>query len=164
MTRIYLPATFSTLAALHSAGEVSTASAHAVTAALRDWYEGVDEEDLEYVAFCNAAADAFGRLAEEIDAVPRRVVIAADMPARHVDVSDTEAHSGVSVAETVPLANVAAVHVDGTEAGEAVSAAVLALKSAAVDPAGAQEALAEADDFELEWYDPTELAQLVEQP
>ncbi|HIV58986.1 MAG TPA: hypothetical protein H9902_13620 [Candidatus Stackebrandtia faecavium] len=164
MTRIYLPATFATLTTLHNSGEVSASGAHAVTPTLRQSYEGLGEEDLEYVAFCSAATAAFGRLADDADSVSRRVVISADVPERAVKVeTGAEDGSTVSLAEPVTSDRVAAIHVDGQEAADVVAAAVTALASAAQDPASAEKALDEADDFELEWYDPTELPQLVEQ-
>ena len=78
--RIYLPATSSLLATLHSEGRLpGPLRAHAVTEALRgEWPEG-DEESLEYAAMMAAAAGSPG-LRGGADR-PRRYVVAADVPA-----------------------------------------------------------------------------------
>ena len=71
--------------------------------------------------------------------------------------------SAVRVEAPVRLADVAAVHVDGADAEPAVAAAVAVVRQAAAGDENAQFTVDGAEDFELEWYDPTELDELLDQ-
>jgi len=61
----------------------------------------------------------------------------------------------------VPLAAVAAVHVDSVDAEADIAAAADVVEEALAGDPDAQFTVDSAEDHELEWYDPTELGQLV---
>ncbi|GAA4204049.1 DUF6912 family protein [Actinocatenispora rupis] len=161
--RVYLPATLPVLADLRRNNEFGPAplTGHAVTPSLREWYAEGDEEELEYVAFTRAAQAALLLLRADPDAPRRRVVVSVDLPGDALGPASGElGDSEVTLAAPVPLAAVAALHVDGADAESAVSAAVdVAVEAAAGDP-DAQFTVDGAEDHELEWYDVSELGQL----
>jgi len=163
LVRVYLPATLPVLADLRSAGKLpAQGAAHAVTPMLREWYAEGDEEELEYVAFTRAAQGALRLLRDDPRAPRRRVVISADLPDGILLATDKELGSSVvDVLDVIPLTSVAAIHVDGEEAQVDVAAAAdVVIEAAAGDP-DAQFTVDGAEDHELEWYDPSELDQLV---
>ncbi|CAM3336286.1 DUF6912 family protein [Stackebrandtia soli] len=163
MTRIYLPATVATLRRLYEDEAVTPKQAHAVTPGLREWYTEGDEEDFEYVAFTRAAQDALWLLAEAPTDQPRRAVISADVDGQ---VSAAGGYvlgdSKVTWDAPIPLSSVAAVHIDGLDAESEVVAAVKALVAADAGDEDARFVVDAAEDHELEWYDPTELAVLLQ--
>lgn len=164
--RIYLPATMPMLAALRDRHELPAPTgpgcAHAVTPQLREWYADGDEEELEYVAFTRAAQAALRLLAADPGAPPRRVVISADVPDRAVEHIQWEAGgSTVGLSQPVPLAAVAAIHVDAPEATGDVEAAVRVVAAAEAGDPDARFAVDSVEDHELAWYDVSELDQLV---
>lgn len=164
-TRVYLPATLSLLARLRSDGELvqpSGFTGHAVTADLREWYAEGDQEELEYVAFTRAAQDSLHLLEEDPSAPRRRVVVSVDVPAVQ-PVEQTLGSSAVRLGQRVTLADVAAIHVDGKEAEAAVAAAAEVAGRAAAGDEDAQFVVDGAEDHELEWYDVSELDQLLAQ-
>jgi hypothetical protein len=164
VSRIYLPATLALLARLRSQPYQlpAQARAHAVTAALREWYADGDEEELEYVAFTRAAQESLTLLREDPSTPRRRAVIAVDVPAAATVRADEElGSSAVRLAIEVTLPDVAAVHVDGAEAEPDVAAAIEALPAAAAGDADAQFTVDGAEDHEPLWYDPTELDELL---
>jgi hypothetical protein len=161
--RVYLPATLAALATLKERGELEPpGEAHAVTPTLREWYAEGDEEELEYVAFTRAAQAAL-RLLRRDPATPRRVVVSVDLPAPGIrrPVDQELGSSLVSVIGPVPLAAVAAIHIDGRDAEPDVAAAAAVVEEAIAGDPDAQFTVDGAEDHELEWYDPTELGQLV---
>ncbi|WP_018218686.1 DUF6912 family protein [Salinispora vitiensis] len=159
--RVYVPATVPMLTLLRTAG-LPAASAHAVTPALREWYAEGDEEELEYVAFTRAAQDALQLLHADEAAPHRRVVVSADLPAATVGPGDADLGSStVELAGPVPVGAVAAIHVDGVDAVKDVGAAVRAVTDALGGDPDAQFTVDGAEDHELEWYDSTELDQLL---
>ncbi len=172
VVRVYLPATWATLTELRRTGRldadseagpaVGPGTGHAVTANLREWYTEGDDEELEYAAFTRAAQAALELLRAD-DAVPRRrVVISVDLPAAQVSAAGTElGDSTVRISALVDLSVVAALHCDGEEAVPAVGAAVAVVAEAAAGDQDAQFTVDSAEDYELEWYDTTELDQLV---
>ncbi|MFC4785413.1 DUF6912 family protein [Nocardioides sp. MAHUQ-72] len=107
--RVYVPVTSSTLATLLAEGRLAgPLRAHAVTEALRsDWPDG-DEEGWEYAALMAAASDSAAlRVTGD---VPRRFVVAADVPA--CEAVPGEDPTLVDVAADVVWKNVASAHVD----------------------------------------------------
>lgn len=138
--RVYVPATFGTLAQLRDQGELPATQAHAVTPALREQLDETDDEQLAYAAFQLAAAASLRLLHADPTARRRRVVISADVPVEPGGVGL------VRPVAPVPLAAVAAIHVDGCDAEPAVSRAVTGDGTV---------------DDELEWYDVSELGQLL---
>jgi hypothetical protein len=160
--RVYLPATLPVLATLKERGELDRpGEAHAVTPHLREWYAEGDDEELEYVAFTRAAQGALRLLRSDTSAPRRRVVVSVDVPASAVRGSDLELGSSrVDVCRAVPLAAVAAIHVDGVRAERDVAAAAEVVTEALAGDPDAQFIVDGAEDHELEWYDPSELGQL----
>ncbi|ADD41555.1 DUF6912 family protein [Stackebrandtia nassauensis] len=162
MTRIYLPATIAVLRELRDAGKYRAERAHAVTPGLREWYTEGDLEDLEYVAFTRAAQDSLWLLRADTAAPRRRAVVSADVADTEVSTTGGElGASDVSLLAPVSLSAVAAIHVDGAEAETDVTVAVGALSAASDGDADLQFIVESVEDHELEWYDPTELDQLL---
>jgi len=92
----------------------------------------------------------------------RRVVVSADLPATTVGPGDVElGASTVELAGPVPVRAVAAIHVDGVDAAKDVAAAAGVVTEALAGDPDAQFAVDGAEDHELEWYDVTELDQLL---
>ena len=163
--RVYLPSTLARLARASAAGEwEGPADAHAVTGAVREWYVSGDLEELEYAAFTEAAEASLRLLA--VDGGPnRRVVVAADVPEDAVRPRPGEPYrSAVTVASSVPLRDVASVHVDEVEAQDVVADAVRSLPAADAGDDDARFALDEAEATELLWYDVTEIPDLLSPP
>lgn len=164
--RIYVPATLPMLRRLVADGVLDPlgGTAFALTPALRESYAAGDTEELEYVAMRDAARASLRLLAIELvgdePAWPRRVVVAADTDAAvaRPDLDD----AAVRVTGSIPVAAVAAVHIDDPEAEYAVREAAAAVDAADMGDPDAEFTLGEAEDFELGWYDPTELPFLLE--
>ncbi|MEW2381522.1 hypothetical protein AB0873_05445 [Micromonospora sp. NPDC047707] len=162
LVRVYVPATVPMLTLLRADG-LPAASAHAVTPALREWYAEGDEEELEYVAFTRAAQDALQLLRADPAAPRRRVVVSADVPAALVGRGGGDLGSStVELTRAVPVSAVAAIHVDGTDAVEDVAAAAEVVTEALAGDPDAQFTVDGAEDHELEWYDASELDQLLD--
>jgi len=164
VTRVYLPATLPQLRTLRERGDWGPppTEAHAVTPGLREWYAEGDEEELEYVAFTRAAQGALHLLRIDPVAPRRRVVVSVDVPDHAVRMSDFELGSSIAtVVATIPLTDVAAIHVDSVDAEpDVTSAAAVVVEAAAGDP-DAQFTVDSTEDHALEWYDPSELDHLL---
>ncbi|MFI1192301.1 DUF6912 family protein [Micromonospora sp. NPDC020750] len=161
LVRVYVPAIVPMLARLPEQGLPET-DAHTVTPALREWYAEGDEEELEYIAFTRAAQDALLLLRDDPAAPRRRAVVAVDVPAsalRRTD--DVLGSSAVRLVRPVPVTAVAALHVDGDDARDDVAAAAAVAAEALADDPDAQFTVDGAEDHELEWYDVSELEQLL---
>src|SRR4051794_9870508 len=158
--RIYLPATTTLLHELLEAGSIGPAplTAFAVTPGLREWYLDDDAEELEYAATVEAARGSLRLLDADPAAARRRVVIAADMPDAAVTVRDDLDRGVVTVAEAIPLAAIASIHVDDAEAKPTVTAAAEAVIAADLGDPGSQEAVDDAEGYELSWYATQEIA------
>ncbi len=176
MTRVYLPATLSTLAQAYvSSGFESGHDAHAVTPAIREWYVEGDLEELEYVAFTEAALASLRLLAADVSAEARyenrRVVVAADVPDEAVlPLAGTEPgvagpatspRSRVRLSCTVRFADVASVHIDDEAVSRVIGAAVRALPAADAGDDDARFTLDEAAAQDLLWFDVSELPDLI---
>jgi len=161
--RVYLPVTLAGLAAAHRTGVLAgPRDAHAVTAAVREWYVEGDTEELEYVALTEAAEASLRLLAADPDLPRRRVVVAADVADPDVtDVADERFRSAVRVTCDIPVPSVASVHVDEERAAPAVAQAIIALPAADQGDDDARFVLDEAEATELLWYDVSELGDLV---
>lgn len=152
--RVYLPATTSTLRALLDSGVIGPAplTAYAITPALREWYVGDDLEALEYAAMVEAARGSLRLIDGDAAAARRRVVIAADVSDAAVTIRDDLDRGVVQIGEPVPLAAVAAVHADDADAEAAVAAAADSIIAADLGNDQAQDAVDDAEGFELGWY------------
>jgi uncharacterized protein DUF6912 len=161
--RIYLPATSAGLRSLLDDGELGPAplTAFGVTAGLREWYVDDDLEALEYAASSEAARASLRLVDADATAARRRVVVALDAPDDQVEVRDDLDRGVVRLAAAVTLAQVASVHVDDADAEPAVAAAAEAITAADLGDEAAQEKVDDADGFELSWYAPQELEQLL---
>lgn len=173
--RVYVPATLSRLRLALADGEVPVtgATAFAVSPALRREYPDWSEEDLEYLAMQDAARASLRLLAAErgdgpeapvgADAPALRVVVAADVPADQVAVRSDLDRAAVRLAVPVAWRQVAAVHVDGADAGPAVATALPLVDAADLGDADAEFVMGSVEDFDLAWYAPGEVRYLFDE-
>ena len=133
----------------------------AVTPALREAYASGDEEELEYAALTEAARASLRLIAEDPAAPPRRVVLAAEIPAEQVKLdADDDEPARVLVTTVVPLNRLASAHVDDAEAAADVRAAADALPAADAGDEDAKFDVDGAEGHELGWYATQELPDL----
>jgi hypothetical protein len=139
-------------------------TAFALTPALRESYTSGDDEELEYAAMNEAARASLRLLSVEFglgeESTPaRRVVVAADVEATlRPDLDD----GAVRISGPVPFETIASVHVDTEDAEYAVRQAAGAVDAADMGDLDAEFLVGEAEDHELAWYDPSEVAFLVD--
>ena len=134
-----------------------------MTPHLREWYAEADEEELEYVAFTRAAQDALQLLHADPGAPRRRVVISADVPGSAL--ASASSDLGSSLVRLHGAARVPRRRGDPRRRRRAPrrdvrAAAEVVLDAVAGDP-DAQFVVDSAEDHELEWYDVTEIDQLL---
>lgn len=158
--RVILATTPEQLAAWAQAGEITeVSSAHAVTAALTDWFSGADTEELEYAALNEAAEASLKMLAAQTASTSpcgtRRVVLSADVEVM-VATKQAEPRSLVKVPEHIPFSLVVSFHVDDDDAEALVAAAATALAAGATREQ-LQALLDEVAEYELMWFDRSEL-------
>jgi hypothetical protein len=165
--RVYIPATWPMLRKLVASGRLDPVggTAFALTPKLREAYVAGDDEELEYAAMSEAARASLRLLAVEFglgeNSTPaRRVVVAADLDdvALRPDLDD----GAVRIRGAVGLDTIAAVHVDTEDAEFAVRQAAGAVDAADLGDLDAEFLVGEAEDHQLAWYDPSEVAFLVE--
>jgi hypothetical protein len=165
--RVYIPATWPMLRKLVADGRFDPVggTAFALTPRLREAYLAGDEEELEYAAMSEAARASLRLLAVEFglgeDSTPaRRIVVSADLDdvTLRPDLDD----GAVRIRGAVGVAAIAAVHVDTEDAEFAVRQAAGAVDAADLGDLDAEFLIGEAEDHELAWYDPAEVAFLVE--
>lgn len=166
--RVYIPATVAALRAALAAGAISAPRGHgyAVTTGLSAEYPGADVEELEYLAMQDAARTSLRLLADSVlDVDPGsaavRVVVAADVATAVPNPAGER--SSVLLDRPVPWRDVAAVHLDGADAADAVAAAAAVIHEADLGDPDAEFVLGSAEDFDLAWYAPDEIAYLVEE-
>jgi len=157
--RVYLPSTLPRLARDLQAGEIEPVAAYAVTPALREAYASGDTEELEYVALLAAARASLALLADDPQAPPRRVVLAAEVPDAAAIAAEHPA--AVAVAGPIPIAKLASAHVDDAEAIQDVAKAVAALPAADAGDDDAEFDVDQAEGHELAWYASQELPDLL---
>ena len=163
--RVYIPATFAMLRTLVDSGELVPVSgtAFALTPMLRESCTAGDTEELEYAAMIEAARASLRLLSAEPAVMPaRRIVVAADVEDVRLrpDLDDAV----VTVLGAVPVATVAAVHVDLATAESAVRAAMAVVDAADLGDPDAEFLLGEVEDHEMAWYATQELPFLLELP
>jgi hypothetical protein len=161
--RVYVPATLAMLRQLVADRSLRAvnATAFAVTPTLREAYAEGDEDELADVALRDAALASL-RLLDDDDSglPPRRAVVVAnteDVTARP-DLDDAV----VRLAGPVALDDVIAAYVDNADAEPAVRAAIEAVDAADLGDEDAELLVGDAQDHDLAWYAPQELAFLLE--
>ena len=160
--RIYVPATLSMLRTLVKTGELApiNGTAFALTPALRESYATGEAEELEYAAMADAARASLRLLDTDPDAVPRRVVVAADV--ENVTLRPDLDFAVVRLAGPITLAQIAAAHVDNEAAEPAVRTAAALIEAADLGDPDADFAVGDAEDHELAWYATQELPFLLD--
>ena len=189
--RVYLPSTMSGIRGALASGAVPVAGGYgfAVTEPLRLEYPDWSEEDLEYVAMQDASRASLRLLAAVLEeggdghrdgcagdaassvlgvAVPAaepplRVVVAVDVDDAAVRPRPELDRAVVAVAGAVEWSQVAAVHIDGADAGPAVRDAVAVIDAADLGDDDAEFVLGSVEDFDLAWYAPGEVVYLWEE-
>ncbi|MFW0789027.1 DUF6912 family protein [Gordonia sp. CPCC 205333] len=162
--RVYLPATLEMLTSLSGAGEFRPVggTAFAVTPTLREAFTAGDDDELAEVAMREAARASLRLLAaQDAGELPiRRAVVSADVDEATLrpDLDDAV----VKVVGPIPLKSIAAVHVDGADAEEAVRRASDVVDQADLGDEDAELAIGDAEDFDLGWYATQELPFLLE--
>ena len=159
--RVYIAATLRSAADLLAVKRLPPTTAFAVTPTLREWYASGDLEELEYAALTEAARASLRLLDEDPSAPRRRVVLAADVPDADVAWAPELDRAAVHVGTAVPLAAIAAVHVDDPAAEPVVAAAADAVIAADLGSDDAQFVVDEAEGHELLWYATQELPDLL---
>lgn len=159
--RVYLPATLPALATALRSGSIEQPLGYAVTPALREWYTEGDQEELEYAATMAAARASLRRLAGD-DSVPRRVVLAADVPDPSARPAPDVDRAAVRLRDPVELVKVASALVDDPAAVPDVRRALAALAAADAGDDDALFTVESVEDHELGWYAAQELPALVE--
>ncbi len=161
--RVFVPSTLPGLARALQAGQLGPGplAGFAVTPALREAYASGDKEELEYAALSEAARASLRLLAGDPAAPSRRVVLVAEIPAELLrwDAQDSEP-GRVVIDEPVPVALLAAGHVDDPEAGADVRRAAEALAAADAGDEDARFTVDGAEGHELGWYATQELPYL----
>ncbi|MFC7341071.1 DUF6912 family protein [Saccharopolyspora griseoalba] len=164
--RIYLPATLPMLEQLVADKQLQPpgGTAFALTPALRESYASGDTEELEYAAMREASRASLRLLAAALEGedktAPRRVVISADVD--DVTLRPELDHAVVKVTGQVNWRQIAAVHVDASEAEDAVRGAAEVIDAADLGDQDAELALGDAEDHELAWFAPQEVPFLLE--
>jgi hypothetical protein len=163
--RVFLPSTLPAVAQAVQAGQVGPGPlpGFAVTPALRESYASGDTEELEYAALSEAARASLRLLAGDPAAPPRRVVLAAEIPAEHVKPDPRVGEPArVVVKQAVQLKDLAAAHMDAADADADVRSAVEALPAADAGDEDARFTVDGAEGHELGWYATQELSYLTE--
>lgn len=161
--RVYIPATFAMLESLNADGVLHARNGwgFAATPELTEFFTSGDQEEIEAIAFDDAALASIRLLAigDEERFPHRRVVVSADVEATgEPDMGE----SVVKVAGPVELKDIAAVHVDVREAEEATEKAVSLVDAADLGDEDAELAVGDAQDNYMAFFDPSELPFLVE--
>ena len=165
--RLFIPATLTMLETLLDAGEmpVRSGTTFAATPALIESYAEGDMEEIEHVAFLEAARASLRLLGGELDsgtaheAHPyRRVVVSVDAPDERVQLRpDLDTAVVRLTGGTVETADIAAVHVDLAGAVDLVKDAIEAVDRADLGDEDAELTVGDALDVDLAWYDAVEL-------
>jgi len=132
----------------------------AVTDDLRLEYSEADDEELEYLAMSDAARACLRLLAAAGDDEPRlRVVIAAEV--EHAESASAQDRAVAKVDGLVLWQQIVSFHIDGADAAGVVAAAAEVVDQADLGDGDAEFTVGDAEDVELAWYAPGEIAYLV---
>ena len=161
--RVYIPATFAMLEQLNEQGVLHARNGwgFAATPELTEFFNSGDQEEIEAIAFDDAALASIRLLAigDEERFPHRRVVVSADVDATgEPDMGE----SVVKVVGPVELKDVAAVHVDVREAEDATKRATELIDAADLGDEDAELAVGDAQDNYMAFFDPSELPFLIE--
>lgn len=161
--RVYIPATFAMLETLESTGQMPVRNGwgFAATPELTEFYSSGDQEEIELVAFDDAALASMRLLAigDEEKFPHRRVVVSVDVDATgEPDMGESVVKVGGAIAKE----DVAAIHIDLQEAEDATRKAVELIDAADLGDEDAELAVGDAQDHYMAFYDPSELPFLVE--
>ena len=161
--RVYVPATSTILAAVAAAGEVGPApvTAFAVTPGVREWYHDEDVDELEYAASGQAVRASLRLVDSDPSAARRRVVLAFDVGDEAVAVRDDLERGAVTIGTQLPLSALAAIHADDADAENTVARAATVVLEADLGSESSQEIVDDAEGFELAWYAPQELDEVL---
>ena len=165
--RVFIPATLAMLETLLAEGRmpVRSGTAFAATSALVESYTQGDMEEIEHIAFLEAARASIRLLATDGGSGGgrpgrdhRRVVLSVDLAEDRVQPRpDLDAAVvRISPAE-VATDDLAALHVDLSGATEAVRSAAEVIDRADLGDEDAELTVGDAEDLDLAWYDPVEL-------
>mgnify|MGYP006947037103 FL=1 len=161
--RVYIPATFSMLKSLDSNGVIHARNGwgFAATPELTEFFTSGDQEEIEAIAFDDAALASIRLLAigGEEQFPHRRVVVSVDA---EVQPQQEMGESVVKLTGPVELKDVAAIHVDVKEAEEATAKAIEAIDAADLGDEDAELTVGDAQDNYMAFYDPSELPFLIE--
>ena len=165
--RIYVPAIFSDLQKLAQDGEMPlrSSTAFALTPAVRDYFISDDEEELSYVAYIDAARASLRLLAigDEERFPNRRVVLTFDIDDSRIAYDPAMGEATVKVdPPTLERKELASIHIDLEHAEQATEAAKRIIDDADLGDDDAEHLLGDCEDNDLAWYDPSELAFIVE--
>lgn len=163
--RVYIPSTLPDLAAILRAGQIRADAAYAVTPALREAYASGDQEELEYVALTAAARASLRLLADDPQAAPRRVVLAAEISDNQVTWANQNADTDpavITIDAAIPTARLVSAHVDDIQASPDIRAAIAAIPAADAGDDDAAFAVDQAEGNELGWYATQELRHIYE--
>jgi hypothetical protein len=166
--RIFVPATSTLLRQLVDDRELAASPirplvAFGVTDGLRAHYsDDDDEESLEYAAQTEAARASLRLLEADDTALRRRVVIAAEIDPSSLLVRDDVDRGVVHVGQPVPFSAVVSVHVDDPAAEPIVALAATSMLAADIGDEVAQDAVDDAEGFELGWYATQEIGTLLD--
>ena len=165
--RLFIPATLPMLETLLAEGQmpVRSGTAFAATPALVESYAEGDTEEIEHVAYLEAARASLRLLGGEIDAGSahsshpyRRVVVSVDLPDERVELRPDLDTAVVRLSgATVQTSDIAAVHVDLAGAVDVVRDAIEAVDRADLGDEDAELTVGDALDVDLAWYDAVEL-------
>lgn len=164
--RVYLPGTVATLRELARSSAVGAPpiTAFAVTPGLREWYVDDDIDELEYAAAGEAARASLRLLSADAGAVPRRVVLSAEIPDDQVEIRDDLDRGVVRLRASVSIERVAALHIDELDAEQIIAAAAASIDAADLGDDEAQAAVDDAEGYELAWFAVQELELLLADP
>ena len=165
--RVYLPATFALLSELANEGVISARNGwgFTVTPALREFYTSGDEEELEAIAFDDAAEASLRLLAigDEEKFPHRRVVISVDVDDAAVTLADDMGDTVVKLSPAqVTVDQVAALHIDVAEAESATAKAIKVIDASDLGDEDAELIVGDAQDNYMAFYDVSELGVLID--